>query len=78
MLFEVVGFTTGSTWICFADDERGEGRAVDDDVEATEDGAGGSVAFSTGPECKPTGFKGSLSVPLFGAGVMPTESHRML
>ena len=29
-------------------------------------------------ECKPTGFKGSLSVPLFGRGSMPRESQTIL
>lgn len=40
-------------------------------------GSWGSAGVSSGL-CWPVGFKGSLRVPLFGLGVIPTESHSKL
>lgn len=42
-------------------------------------GSGGvSDGGASSSECNPSGFSGSRSVPLFGPGSMPIESHTML
>jgi hypothetical protein len=40
--------------------------------------AGVSFGGVSGSVCKPTGFRGRRSVPLFGTGAMLSESHIML
>lgn len=61
---------------------------VDSVMEVTEDAGAGELVASTGSGgvsspvsgdlCTPIGSRGRRSVPLFGIGVKPTESQRML
>ena len=52
----------------------------DNDVEvgAIWTGSTGVSSPLPGSLCNPIVFRGSRRVPLFGAGTIPTESHRML
>lgn len=58
------------------------GETEGGEFEAERVVAGGSDGVSglaaSGSLCKPTGLRGRRSVPLFGAGTIPTESHSRL
>ena len=72
----------GTRWV-----EVGVGVEVEAEVEvevevervwASTGSAGVSMPLEAESLCSPIGLRGSRSVPLFGTGVIPTESQSML